>query len=78
MGPQLPRPRHAAMLPLVLLSFAQPAQAQSGGSVDVLQEFPLDQVQITDAYQKGLFAKEMTYLLTTLDAERLLNGFKAV
>lgn len=43
-----------------------------------LQEFPLDQVQVTDEYQKSLFAKEVTYLITTIDADRLLNGFEAV
>jgi len=47
-------------------------------SVEKLQEFPLDQVQITDAYQQNLFAKEVTYLITTLDSDRLLAGFKAV
>jgi uncharacterized protein len=52
--------------------------APATGAVDKLQEFPLDQVQITDAYQQNLFAKEMTYLLTTLDSDRLLAGFKAV
>jgi DUF1680 family protein len=51
--------------------------SSGGSSTEKLQGFPLDQVQITDEYQKDLFAKEMTYLITTLDADRLLNGFKA-
>ncbi|HVT07488.1 MAG TPA: beta-L-arabinofuranosidase domain-containing protein [Polyangia bacterium] len=46
--------------------------------VDKLQEFSLDQVQITDAYQMNLFSKDVTYLITTLDSDRLLAGFKAV
>jgi hypothetical protein len=46
--------------------------------VEKLQEFPLDQVQITDDYQKNLFSKDVTYLITTLDSDRLLAGFKAV
>jgi DUF1680 family protein len=52
--------------------------SSSGAGREKLQEFPLDQVQITDEYQKGLFAKEVNYLITTIDADRLLNGFKAV
>ena len=45
---------------------------------DKLQDFPLDQVQITDSYQQNLFTKDMTYLITTLDSDRLLAGFKAM
>ncbi|MBN1610469.1 MAG: glycoside hydrolase family 127 protein [Polyangiaceae bacterium] len=52
------------------------ASAQSG--VDKLQEFPLDEVQITDEYQTNLFDKDVAYLITTLDSDRLLAGFKAV
>jgi len=52
--------------------------AAAADPVEKLQDFPLDQVQITDEYQKGLFAKEVTYLITTLDSDRLLAGFKAV
>jgi DUF1680 family protein len=69
----------AAVPTLTLLSSAGvplPALAQS--STEKLQEFPLDQVQITDSYQQNLFAKDVTYLITTLDADRLLAGFKAV
>jgi DUF1680 family protein len=47
-------------------------------SVDKLQEFSLDQVQITDTYQMNLFSKDVTYLITTLDSDRLLAGFKAM
>jgi len=53
-------------------------QTASAGSVDKLQEFSLDQVQITDAYQQNLFTKDVAYLITTLDSDRLLAGFKAV
>jgi hypothetical protein len=52
--------------------------ASAASSVDKLQEFSLDQVQITDAYQQNLFTKDVAYLITTLDSDRLLAGFKAV
>ena len=52
--------------------------AVAASPVEKLQEFPLDQVQITDKYQVGLFAKEVAYLNTTIDADRLLTGFKAM
>ncbi len=61
---------------LVCLLVPQAAPAQT--SVEKLQEFPLDQVEITDAYQKNLFAKDVTYLITTIDTDRLIAGFKAV
>ncbi|MGE5788177.1 MAG: glycoside hydrolase family 127 protein [Myxococcales bacterium] len=61
---------------LAWLLLPQVASAQS--AVEKLQEFPLDQVQITDSYQKILFAKDVAYLITTLDSDRLLAGFKAV
>jgi hypothetical protein len=48
------------------------------GTVEKLQDFPLDQVQITDTYQQNLFTKDVTYLLTTLDSDRLMAGFLAV
>jgi MYXO-CTERM domain-containing protein len=54
------------------------AAAPAASPVEKLQDFPLDQVQITDSYQQNLFSKEITYLLTTLDSDRLLAGFKAV
>jgi DUF1680 family protein len=50
----------------------------SAAPVEKVQEFPLDQVQVTDEYQKALFAKEMKYLLDTIDADKLLVGFKAM
>ena len=69
----------AAVLGLATLSLALAPTSVSGAtSVDKLQEFPLDQVQITDAYQQNLFSKDVTYLITTLDSDRLLAGFKAM
>ena len=65
-----------ALSPVFAITTSRTASAQS--SVEKLQEFPLDQVQITDAYQQNLFAKDVTYLITTLDSDRLLAGFKAV
>lgn len=55
-----------------------PRVASAQSPVEKLQEFPLDQVQITDTYQSNLFAKDVAYLITTLDSDRLLAGFKAV
>jgi DUF1680 family protein len=55
-----------------------PLEAVAASTVEKLQEFPLDQVQITDQYQLNLFSKDVTYLITTLDSDRLLAGFKAV
>jgi DUF1680 family protein len=61
---------------LCAVSAVGTASAQSG--VEKLQEFPLDEVQITDEYQTNLFDKDITYLITTLDSDRLLAGFRAV
>jgi DUF1680 family protein len=65
----------AVAIPLV---WSDAGLAAAAANVDKVQEFSLDQVQITDAYQKNLFSKDVTYLITTLDADRLLAGFKAV
>ncbi len=62
----------------LFLGIAPVHKACAASSVEKLQDFPLDEVQITDAYQQNLFSKEMTYLLTTLDSDRLMAGFKAV
>ena len=63
---------------LAALAALQPSLAQAADPVEKLQDFPLDQVQITDDYQKNLFSKDVTYLITTLNSDRLLAGFKAV
>jgi len=69
----------AAILALTPFGVAvAPSSALAANSVDKLQEFSLDQVQINDDYQKNLFAKDVTYLITTLDSDRLLAGFKAM
>jgi DUF1680 family protein len=67
-----------AVLGLAPLGILTPLSASAQSAVEKLQDFPLDQVQITDAYQQNLFAKDTTYLLTTLDSDRLMAGFKAV
>jgi len=67
-----------AVLGLVPLGLLTPLSASAASPVEKLQDFPLDQVQITDSYQQNLFSKEMTYLLTTLNSDRLMAGFKAV
>ena len=62
----------------VALGLMQPRLASAADPVEKLQEFALDQVQITDQYQQNLFAKNVAFLLTTLNSDRLLAGFKAV
>jgi MYXO-CTERM domain-containing protein len=68
----------AAVAAMPLLWILDAGVAEGATSVEKLQEFSLDQVQITDAYQKNLFSKDVTYLITSLDSDRLLAGFKAV
>ena len=46
--------------------------------MEKLQDFNQDQVQVTDTYQQNLFTKDITYLITTLDSDRLMAGFKAM
>jgi hypothetical protein len=67
-----------AALGLTPLGFLTPLSASAASSVEKLQDFPLDQVQITDTYQQNLFSKDMTYLITTLDSDKLMAGFKAM
>src|SRR6478752_4848534 len=65
-----------ALFPLfVLCSIPSVASAQS--SVEILEEFDLGSVQVTDPYYVGVATKDVDYLLK-LDADRLLAGFKAV
>jgi uncharacterized protein len=82
MTPRTRKPsRHFIVAVLGLAPLAcllAPSLAHAASTVEKLQEFPLDEVQITDEYQTGLFAKEMKYLLDTLDADKLLVGFKAM
>jgi len=76
--------KYSSIVPLALLQLTaalgvlQPRLAAAADPVEKLQEFGLDQVQITDQYQQNLFTKDVTYLITTLDSDRLLAGFKAV
>jgi DUF1680 family protein len=62
----------------LFLGVAPLRKACAAGSVEKLQEFGLDQVQITDTYQQNLFTQDINYLIKTLDSDRLLAGFKAV
>ena len=64
----------AAFVACLLMSRAAPAAS----SVEKLQEFTLDQVQVTDAYYQNLFTKDLNYLVTTLNYDRLLAPFTAV
>ncbi|MET0792453.1 MAG: beta-L-arabinofuranosidase domain-containing protein, partial [Polyangiaceae bacterium] len=61
-----------------VLGVLPPRLAAAADPVEKLQEFSLDQVQITDQYQQNLFTKDVTYLITTINSDRLLAGFKAV
>jgi uncharacterized protein len=72
------KPGRIVLCGSLALAVLAPSVARGADSMDKLQEFPLDQVQITDTYQQTLFNKDMTYLITTLDSDRLLAGFKAV
>ena len=67
-------PSAAVFVGCLLVSRVAPAAT----SVEKLQEFSLDQVQVTDAYYQNLFSKDLTYLITTLNYDRLLAPFKAV
>ncbi len=67
-----------AIVGLTPLALLVPRVALAQSTVEKLQDFTLDQVQITDTYQQNLFTKDITYLITTLDSNRLLAGFQAV
>jgi len=62
----------------LFLGVAPSRKACAAGSVEKLQDFGLDQVQITDTYQQNLFTQDINHLIKTLDSDRLMNGFKAV
>lgn len=68
-----------AILPTMsfLVSLAMPQMAWAQSSVEVLQEFDMEQVRVTDSYYQNTFTKEMDYLLRLLP-DRLIAGFKAV
>ncbi len=66
----------AASLLLVGGLWSRPAAAITSPT-DKLQEFGLDEVQVTDAYQQNLSTLDVTYLITTLDSDRLMAGFAA-
>jgi DUF1680 family protein len=62
---------------LLAAQLIRPAVASAASSVEILQEFDLDQVTVTDPYYKNLFDKDVAYI-TSLDVDRLLAAFKAV
>lgn len=62
---------------LALSLITSEARAQSPGSVETLAEFDMASVQVTDPYYLQLFQVETEYLLS-LDADRLIAGFRAV
>ena len=56
---------------------AKPPAANAQSTVEILQEFDMEQVRVTDPYYVNAFDKDLEYLLS-LDPDRLLAGFKAV
>jgi hypothetical protein len=62
---------------LLTLTFTVPlpVEVSGAGSVEQLQEFDMEQVNITDPYYVNAFNKEVTYL-RKLDSDRLVAGFR--
>ncbi|MGC4067315.1 MAG: glycoside hydrolase family 127 protein [Polyangiaceae bacterium] len=60
-----------------LAALLLPKSASGQSAVEVLQDFDMEQVRVTDAYYQNAATKEMEYLLR-LSPDRLLAGFKAV
>jgi DUF1680 family protein len=58
-------------------AIAAPYGSQAQSSVEILQQFDMEQVRVTDPYYVNAFTKDLQYLLR-LDPDRLLAGFKAV
>jgi DUF1680 family protein len=54
-----------------------PGVANAQSSVEILQQFDMEQVRVTDPYYVNAFTKDLEYLLR-LDTNRLLAGFEAV
>ncbi len=54
-----------------------PFVASAQSSVEIIEEFDMQSVQVTDSYYVGIYQKDVDYLLR-LSADRLLAGFKAV
>ncbi len=78
-----PRKSHYLFILAVLAAsplgrFLVPKVDSATSPVEKLQEFGLDQVQVTDSYYENLFTKDMNYMMTTLDVDRLLLPFKLV
>src|SRR5512145_578084 len=71
-------PAASAFVPAMsVLAVVSLTRSSWGDPVEVLQEFDMDQVRVTDPYYENAFTKEMEYLLRLLP-DRLLAGFKAV
>ncbi|HLK90627.1 MAG TPA: beta-L-arabinofuranosidase domain-containing protein [Polyangia bacterium] len=78
-----PRKSYYVVLFLLLAStplkrWLEPKAGSATTPVEKLQEFTLDQVSVSDAYYQDLFNLDVTYMMTTLDVDRLLAPFKAV
>jgi len=59
------------------LTVPTPAEVKAASNVEQLQEFDMEQVNITDPYYKNAFNKEVIYL-EKLSADRLIAGFREV
>jgi DUF1680 family protein len=75
------KPRFILLVTTLALSIhcevATPGVANAQSSVEILQEFDLEQVRVTDPYYVNTYTKDIEYLLR-LNPDRLLAGFKAV
>ncbi|NMB39027.1 MAG: hypothetical protein GX994_05580 [Firmicutes bacterium] len=65
------------MVVLILLSGNVQVHAFSSNDMELIKEFNLDMVEITDPYYLNAFEKDVKYLLS-LNPDRLLVGFQAV
>ena len=69
--------RPVSRLGLLLSLALSPAAANAQSTVEVLEDFALDEVTVDDPYYKKLFEVDIDYVLS-LDPVRLMAGFKAV
>ncbi len=65
------------LLAALAFNLAMSSSASAAGPVEILDEFDMAQVRVTDPYYMQLFQVDAEYLLR-LDADTLLAGFKAV
>ena len=69
--------RPVSRLGLVLLFTLSPVAAWAQSSVELLEDFALEEVIVDDPHYKNLFEVDIDYVLR-LDPVRLMAGFRAV